>query len=271
MVNIIKSSLKTSMLYAICLALIINNCSKKKVETVEWVTGTIVFAVNGEDFVRQGFVDKQGWNISFDKLYINIANPVAYTPHGEMHVAALTGEHWIDLAHGDENANPIVVGKLENIKTGNYQSLKFKIKRVQSGEHKGFTIVMIGNASKDGKTVPFTIKLDEEMDCDGKEGFVGDEIKGMLKPGGSTTVEMTFHFDHIFGDKEASEDDHINTGSVGFDFFNRFSKDEKVTVAQSEMKSVQGYDTLVKAIRTLGHLGEGHCDVSNQSSAGSTK
>jgi hypothetical protein len=91
----------------------------------------------------------------------------------------------------------------------------------------------------------------------------------MLKAGETTTVEMTFHFDHIFGDKEAPEDDHINTGSVGFDFFNRFIKEDKVDIEQSAMQSEKEYETLVQAMWTLGHLGEGHCEVSNQSSAAS--
>jgi len=254
------------ILIAISAAVVICGCSKKK-ETVEETTGTIIFTANGEDFVRQGFVDKQGWSISFENLFVNIVDPVAYMPEGEKLEAALSGAFWIDLAQGDENADPITVGKLDNVKAGNYQSLRFKLKRAAEGDYSGFSIVMIGAASKDDKTIPFTIKLDEEMDYDGKEGFVGDEIKGMLKAGETATVEMTFHFDHIFGDNEAPEDDHINTGSVGFDFFNRYVKDGKVDVEQSVMNSEKEYKTLVQAMWTLGHLGEGHCEVSSQSSA----
>lgn len=108
---------------------------------------------------------------------------------------------------------------VEHVKAGNYQSLKFGIRRKQSGEHKGFSMVLIGQAARDGKAVSFTIKLDEEMDFDGREGYVGDELKGLLSAEGTTDVEMTFHFDHVFGDIETGMDDHINTGSVGFDFF----------------------------------------------------
>ncbi len=62
---------------------------------------------------------------------------------------------------------------------------------------------MSGKAKKTGKTVKFIIKLDEEMDFDGKEGFVGDEVKGVLAENGKTSVEMTFHFDHIFGTRSS--------------------------------------------------------------------
>ena len=39
-----------------------------------------------------------------------------------------------------------------------------------------------------------------------------------------------------------------------------------IDVEQSELKEAPEYPTLVKALWTLGHLGEGHCEVSKQSS-----
>ena len=243
-------------------------CGKKEQAASLSRAGTMLFVANGEDFVRKGFVDKQGWKIAFDNLYVTIVDPVAYGKPGE---AVLKGSFWVDLAKGDKDADPISVGKTENVKAGNYQSLKFKIRKATSGEYKGYSIVMIGTAEKEGTKVPFVIKLDEEMDYDGKEGYVGDEIKGMVPAGGTAEVEMTFHFDHIFGDNEAPADDHINTGSVGFDFFNQFVKNGKVAIAQSDMTKSKGYDVLLKAIWTLGHLGEGHCECINQSSADSVK
>ena len=227
--------------------------------------GTIVFTANGEDFVREGFTSKDGWQITFNKVYVNIANPTAYNK--DELKSTLQGAFFVDLAAGDEKAEPVVVGKTEKVARGNYQSLKFGIKRTASGEFKGSSIVMTGKAKKAGKTVEFTIKLDEEMDFDGKEGFVGDEVKGILAENGKTSVEMTFHFDHIFGDKEAAITDHINTGSVGFEFFNTFSKDGKLEVTQEMLKNSAAYSVLIKAISTLGHLGEGHCEVSNMTSA----
>ena len=37
-------------------------------------TGRLQFVANGEDFVRQGFVSKDGWAIGFDHVYINLAD-----------------------------------------------------------------------------------------------------------------------------------------------------------------------------------------------------
>ena len=241
-------------------ALILSSCTK-----TPQGTGTIIFTVNGEDFVREGFVSRDGWAISFDKVYVNLVNPTAYNKDGLKSV--LENAHFVDLAAGDEKATPVVVGQTENVMHGNYQALKFSVNKAASGEYKDYSIIMKGTAEKVGKSVDFIIKLDEELDFDGKEGFVGDVVKGVLAENGKTSVEMTFHFDHIFGDKEAGAGDHINSGSVGFDFFNAHAKDGKVDITQGMLKNSPAYGTLIKAISTLGHLGEGHCEVSNMTSS----
>jgi len=40
--------------------------------------GTLQFHANGEDFVRQGFVSKDGWAITFDHVYVTLADATAY-------------------------------------------------------------------------------------------------------------------------------------------------------------------------------------------------
>ena len=244
------------VLIIISLFLSFSGCTGKK-------TGTIVFRANGEDFVRQGFIDRDGWHLSFDKVLLNLAGPVAYNS-GKSLEAVLPGTFTVDLADGDDKAPSAIVGRLEKAAPGNYQSLKFRLKRISEGAFAGSSIVLIGMAERGGNTVPFDIRFDEELLFDGREGYVGDEIKGLLPEGGRTDVEMTFHFDHIFGDAGAPEDDHINTGSVGFGFFHQFVRDGSVAVTQSDMKGAQDYEKLVRSIWTLGHLGEGHCDVSEQ-------
>jgi len=241
-------------------AITLQSCSKSA-----GGTGKIVFYANGEDFVREGFLEKKGWKITFDHLYVNIANPVAYNSKGLK--AELEGTYLVDLAEGDSKAKPIVVGTLDGLKEGNYQSLKFGLKRAEKGDYKGYSIVMIGKAEKGNDVRDFTIKLDEEIVFDGKEGYVGDEVKGMLLKGKETSVEMTFHFDHVFGDRSAPANDHVNSGSVGFDYFNAFAKNGKIDVAQKDLVKTKGYKILLGAIATLGHLGEGHCHVLEMTSS----
>ena len=43
---------------------------------------TLNLVANGEDFVRQGFVTKDGWTMSFDRLDVNLARVTAYQMDG---------------------------------------------------------------------------------------------------------------------------------------------------------------------------------------------
>ena len=129
--------------------LLLSGCGKteKNDNSSNSDTGTITFVANGEDFVRKGFLDKKGWKISFDHLYVNIADVWAYKPDGKGETLP-GGARFVDLAAGDENSAPINVGKIDNIPPGNYQSLKFSLKRAESGKFTGYSIVMIGKAEK---------------------------------------------------------------------------------------------------------------------------
>ncbi|MEO1288023.1 MAG: DUF4382 domain-containing protein, partial [Chloroflexota bacterium] len=41
-------------------------------------TGTLEFHANGEDFVREGFVSKDGWIINFDHVWVSLSNVRAH-------------------------------------------------------------------------------------------------------------------------------------------------------------------------------------------------
>jgi hypothetical protein len=229
-------------------------------------TGALAFRANGEDFVREGFIDKQGWSITFDTLLVNLSDITAYNSRDGL-TASLPGERLVDLAAGDSNAQPLSVGLADSVATGVYQSLSFRVSRAASGPYTGYSIVMIGSAEKDARIVPFRILLDEQMRFDGKEGYVGDEVKGVVKKRAVADVEMTFHFDHIFGDGEAAADDHINAGATGFDFFYGYAESGLVDITQRDLQDGERYPTLIRSLWSLGHLGEGHCDVSETTTA----
>ena len=218
--------------------------------------GTIRFTANGEDFIANGFVSKDGWNINFDRVLVNLSGITAYNPEDTKLKAELPGPYLVNLKD-----SPIVeVANLKDLPKGNYQSLKFNLTPLKEGEFKGYSIIMEGEAEKNGERLDFLIKLNEELTFDGREGYVGDRIKGLLKED-ETEVEMTFHFDHIFGDIEADANDHINTGSPGFDFFMPLSGEGRLTAEQDELRGFENYSLLIGSIETLGHLGEGHCEV----------
>jgi len=227
-------------------------------------TGNLIVTANGEDFVRQGFITRDGWSVTFDSVLVHLSDIRAYNKEQGLQ-QKLSGAYLVDVAAGGKNAAPIPVDTLNAIPAGNYQSLQFRISRSTSGTFEGYSMVLKGTASKDGDSLPFLIQLDEEMLFTGDEGYVGDEIKGVVAPDSTGEVEITFHFDHIFGDAGADSTDHINTGSVGFDYFKPYIQKNNGVVSQAELISTQDYKKFVQSLRSLGHLGEGHCHVSETS------
>ncbi|RYD06120.1 hypothetical protein N752_06210 [Desulforamulus aquiferis] len=85
--------------------------------------------------------------------------------------------------------------------------------RAMDGPAKGYSLVIVGQAVKDDKTIDFVLKDETEYKYTGGD-YVGDERKGVLQEGGTADIEMTFHFDHIFGDMETPADDELNTGAL---------------------------------------------------------
>lgn len=238
----------------------------------EATTGSLQFYANGEDFVREGFVSKDGWNISFAHIYAHLSDITAYQtdppydPHSEGNIDAdatvgLSGDHTVDLAEGDENADPILVGQVTDAPVGHYNAVSWKMTDAASGPAAGYALVIIGTAEKGNESIGFTISIEEEYTYSCGE-YVGDERKGIVEQDGVADVEMTFHFDHIFGDAEVPMDDHINIGATGFDPFAALASDGMVDEDLASLQTkldTEDYQTLADTLPTLGHAGEGHC------------
>lgn len=234
-------------------------------------TGILEIRANGEDFVRQGFVSKDGWEISFEHLYVNVVEPTAYQtdppfdPDAEAELQAKTEVGLdkavtIDLAEGDENAEPILIGEV-SAPTGQYNALSWKMQPATEGPAAGSTLMLVGTAQKEGETVNFSLRLDPEYSYKCGE-FVGDVRKGILDADETTDVEATFHFDHIFGDGEAAADDPINTGALGFEPLATLADNGQLEADMAMLKeqlSPEEYSTLEETLVGLGHVGEGHC------------
>lgn len=235
-------------------------------------SGTISLVANGEDFVRQGFVAKDGWRIDFDHVYVTLSDVKAYQSDpafnpdedGEIkatqEVTLVSEPMTLDLAKGGENADLISVTEKSGA-AGAYNAIEWKVISPEAGETNS-AIVLQGTAQKDGETIDFTLNLDRQLAYKCGE-YVGDVRKGFLEPDSKTQLETTFHFDHIFGDAEAPMDDAINTGAVGFEPMAELASNgtlnADLNTLQQEL-SDQEYQTLEKAIKSLGHVGEGHCE-----------
>jgi hypothetical protein len=235
--------------------------------------GTLQFNANGEDFVRQGFVSKDGWAITFDHVYITLADATAYQsdppydPHegGEVQAqvkVGLDGTHTVDLAEGGEDAPPILMGEVKDAAVGHYNALSWQMVQATSGSAAGYSLAVVGQAEKEGQTVNFTIEVEQEYEYTCGE-YVGDERKGILQEGGTADLEMTFHFDHIFGDAETPLDDELNVGALGFEPFAALVGGAGTLRADlSGLRadlSAGDYQKLLDILPTLGHVGEGHC------------
>ena len=232
-------------------------------------SGTLVIRANGEDFVRKGFTSKDGWDISFDHVYVTMAEITA--AQADLSDAAVTVAEpvTVDLAAGDAEAEPIVVAEKANVPAGHYNALSWQLKAIDDGPAAGAPIVMIGTAQKADETVPFEVRWNESV-AFACGDFVGEQRKGIVKTDQSADIEATFHFDHIFGDGSAPKDDDINTGALGFEPLaalrdtgttegsDRLLVDSTALEAQL---SEQDFQTLEAAIVSLGHVGEGHCEA----------
>ncbi|NEN96936.1 MAG: DUF4382 domain-containing protein [Moorea sp. SIO1F2] len=254
----------------------LSGCSdgKPKSETKPTAgNGKLQFRANGEDFVRQGFISKDSWQISFDRVYINLADVTAYQanpPYNPDKVKEISVEEkiilpnpkTIDLAEGGEDAEPILIAEIADAPTGHYNALSWKIVKANTGPAMGQTLVMGGKASKQGQTIDFVIKLDQEIEYRCGE-FVGDQRKGILAKDGEADIEATFHFDHIFGDSDVTANDPLNTGAIGFEPLAALAKNGKLEVTMAQLKSglpAGTYQQLTQEILpNLGHVGEGHC------------
>jgi hypothetical protein len=217
-------------------------------------TGTLEFYANGEDFVRQGFVSKDGWSIQFDHVYITLADIEAYQTEPPFDPAtdvvissservSLDGTFTIDLAEGGPDADPLLVGAVSDAAVGHYNALSWMMAKAETGPAPGNSLVMIGTAEKDGETIDFVISVEEVCGYECGE-YVGDVRKGIVTEGSTADLEMTFHFDHIFGDGDLPLDDELNLTAVGFEPFAQGGTGQQV-INMTEMH--------------LGHVGEGHC------------
>jgi hypothetical protein len=174
----------------------------------------------------------------------------------------------VDLSEGDEQTEPLQVGEVQAAPSGHYNAISWKVVKAAAGETAGYSLVLIGTAAKDGETIAFHIKLDQEMKYTAGE-FVGEERKGIVQPGEIADLEMTFHFDHLFGDGELPADDELNQGALGFQPFADLARSGELNIDMNglqERLSAGDYEKLVQTLLSIGHVGEGHARVENLSS-----
>lgn len=262
-----------SLLFASCGAEEANNNTEEiTAETEQEATGQLNFVANGEDFVREGFVSSDGWEITFNHVYVTISNVETYQtnppydPHSCEEITsdnnlALNNTVTVDLADGDENASPIPVGVIEDALTGHYNALSWNLVPAESGPSEGYSILVEARASKGDQRYDVTLGIEERYRYQAGE-YVGETRKGFVTAEEAGELEMTFHFDHIFGDIEQPSDSDLNQMAIGFEPFAELMQEGTVyedLTSLSHNMPADTYEKLIEVLLTLGHTGEGHC------------
>lgn len=262
-----------SLLISIFLSSCASNPVTEEEETTEENTpqASLILVANGEDFIREGFISKDGWRIDFNHAYVTLADTIAHQtepPFNEegaeklqslKSVTLVREAVTVDLAEGDENAPPIKVAEVVG-SIGNYNALEWKL--VNTGTNSN-SVILEGVAKKDNDSIEFTINLPVELNYVCGE-FVGDERKGFLEAGNTAEVETTFHFDHLFGDNESPADDELNIGALGFQPLANLASNGTLNTDLATLKqnlTSEEYDKLMDNLNSLGHVGEGHCRI----------
>lgn len=234
--------------------------------------GILKLVVNGEDFVRNGFVTKDDWQIDFERVAVNVGNVMAYqtetafdpetTENIEYQeiVTILDEAKTVDLTENAEAGEPVAIEQVE-VPAGSYNALAWELIPSSDSGFDNQTIVMQGQATKDNQTVDFQLGFALPVTYLCGE-FVGDMRKGIVKQDTPAEVEMTLHFDHVFGDAGTPMTEAINQDALGFQPLADLAQEGELTADWQTLQqqlSPENQEILTKAIVGLGHVGEGHC------------
>lgn len=237
-------------------------------------TGTLEFRASGEDRAVDGFTSKDGWELSFDHIYVTLADLTAYQTDppfdafSEEELAAavevsLGDPITVDLTADADDEDSVLVGSV-TAPAGRYNALSWRVVPAPDGPAEGYSMVFAGSATRDGETVNFVLKLSSEVTYSCGD-FVGDVRKGILAANDTSDVQATFHLDHLFG--EEGKEESFNQIALGFDPLAELATDGRVDVSTEELAellSAEDYALLTETVfPELGHAGEGHCRVSD--------
>ncbi|MEN9201843.1 MAG: hypothetical protein Q6K85_01405 [Thermostichus sp. DG02_1_bins_55] len=236
--------------------------------------GTLEIWANGEEFIREGFVSKDGWTLSFDEVYVTLADITAYQtdppfdPESDQALqaqaqAGLPGPITVNLVTTPEER--ALLGSVE-APFGHYNALSWRMVPAVTGPAAGYSLWLKGTAQpqggSEGDDLTFVLRFDQELAFTCGE-YIGEERKGFVRSGQGADLEATFHFDHLFGDGELPPEDGLNQGALGFAPLAALATDagslEVDWADLREQLSSAEAEQVLEILRHLGHVGEGHC------------
>ncbi len=239
-------------------------------------TGILELRASGEDRAVDGFISKDGWELSFEHIYVTLEDLTAYQTdppfdafsEAELEATAevgLSDPLTVDLTADAADDYSVLVEAVD-APAGRYNALSWGMVRAGDGPAEGYSMVLVGSASRGDEKVDFTLSLDSEVTYTCGD-FVGDVRKGILAAGETADIQATFHLDHLFG-QEGSEPS-FNDAALGFDPLAALASDGSLDVDTAELQTLlssEDYALLTEVVfPELGHVGEGHCRVSDLS------
>lgn len=225
--------------------------------------GTLQFYAEGEELAREGLVSWDGYNVTFEHIYVTLSHITGYQtdppydPETQVDIeyevkVSQAGTHTVDLAQEGGVDDPRqFVGEVSGQPAGWYNALSWRMVKATTGPASGYSLLMIATATNGTATIEFEIGITREYEFRGGT-YVGDEVKGILNVDGTTDLEMTFHLDHIFGELEEAEGLralHIDD-APGFGVLWDNREDQNMIDELLDLTVIH-----------LAHVGEGHCRV----------
>ncbi|NJN62386.1 MAG: hypothetical protein HC795_13400 [Coleofasciculaceae cyanobacterium RL_1_1] len=132
-----------------------------------------MIVANGEDFVREGFTSKDGWAIAFDQVNVSLGEVVPL--QGEVPGEAIAPQ-MVDLAAGDETAEPIALGTV-TVPSGHYTGVNWSFAPSENQP----SLTLVGTATKDDRTLNFNLAFSPDTAYTCGE-YIGDVRKGFVEP-----------------------------------------------------------------------------------------
>ncbi|XFA74078.1 hypothetical protein RYO59_002343 [Thermosynechococcaceae cyanobacterium Okahandja] len=222
-------------------------------------TGTLMVYANGEERLSQGWTSKDGWQLTIDHAYLTVGSMTAYQTQppfdpqtGSQPEAIATVEFpdavTVDLVADD----PPLLGSAPG-PVGHFNALAWQTLDP--------TLQLVGTARRGDVNLLFNLTLNQPLQYLCGE-YIGEERKGILAANETTALEITLHFDHLFGDGAEPPTAEINQAAFGFEPLAALAIKNQVNVDQATLQerlSAADYKRLLEAMKSLGHVGEGHC------------